>query len=462
MSKKRKSLALPDAQDIITLICFDAEVAPHLLSTISTRHLPNDKLREVFSRAKDHYYQYDDIIGPHLDNVFADELGDTKHRSKARGYQDLIEGLKHHSEDVNRKFVMDRLSDFMREQELHIGFAKMVEQLSDRNVEEVEKVLANLTSTKPDEGMNYIWASDMSRVYDGIFHREEVERMPLMIPELDNHNVNPMKKALTILMAAPKRGKSWFGIHTLKAALRQGHWKTLVITLEMAHTQYGERLVQNIWGRTLHERQTEASTIIEKDEFGMVRDLDTITHYECKSILDTFATSEEASEATEEWLENRGGDKAFNIAQFPTGAFTMRKLKALVEWLDKVEEWHPDMIILDYPGIMKLDINNKRQAMNQLYQDLRGYAVSNNIAMVAFHQTNRGGAEMQTLDHVNDETSAGEDFSVTQHADCIITYNQAPEEKEINVARLYVPLNRHGRDKYQVVISQNYACGSSA
>ncbi|AFV81293.1 DNA primase/helicase [Vibrio phage vB_VpaS_MAR10] len=461
MATNKNMMSIPDAQDIVTLACFSEKAAPQLFASVTLRHLPNDKLREVFSRAKDYFDEYGKPVGSHITNEFADELNDRKQRARANGYRDLIEGLMENAEEVNAEYVLKGLRDFLWVQELRGNIPKLVENLEDNKLKETEAILNKLASTKQEEDFNYIWASDMEQVYQGIFHREVGESLEIGIKELDENNVRPTKKELLVMLAPPKRGKSWFGVQCLRAGVqnRRKKWKTLLITLEMAHVKFGERFVQNLWGRCLGEPQEVSSTVIERDEFGFISNLQNEPRYQCESILDTFADEKHAARATQEWFEKHSTERPFVMAQFPTGAFTMRKLRALVDWLDKVEGWHPDQIILDYPGIMKLDINNKRQAMNQLYQDLRGFAVTNNIAMVAFHQSNRDGAREQGIDDVIDETNAGEDFSVTQHADYLITYNQSPVERELNLARLYVPLNRNGKDKYQIVISQNYATG---
>lgn len=461
MAKNKNMMSIPDAQDIVTLACFDEKCAPQMFASVTLKHLPNDKLREVFSRAKDYFDEYGMPIGSHLTNEFADELNDRKQRARANGYRELLEGLMENYEVVNPQYVLKGLKDFLFVQEMRGNIPKLVEHLEDNKLEEVEKVLTKLASSKQEEDFNYIWASDMEQVYHGIFNREVGESLEIGIKELDENNVRPTKKELLVMLAPPKRGKSWFGVQCLRAGIqnKKKKWKTLLITLEMAHVKFGERFVQNLWGRCLGEPQTVSSTIVHTDEFGHVQNIDNQPRYECKSILDEFADEKHAARETAQWFEKHSTERPFVLAQFPTGSFTMRKLRAFVDWLDKVEGWHPDQIILDYPGIMKLDINNKRQAMNQLYQDLRGFGVSNNIAMVAFHQSNRDGAREQTVDDVIDETNAGEDFSVTQHADYLITYNQSPEERELNLARLFVPLNRNGKDKYQIVISQNYATG---
>ena len=457
MAYKAK-LALPDAQDFVTLACFDPIAAPQIFSKITTKQLPNDKLREVFSRAKDYFDEHGSPISNHLDNEFAEELNDRKQRSRAKGYQELLEGLAINYEGINTKYVLSKMNQFIRFQEIGGSMPKIVEMLTDGNLDEVEKTLAMLGSSKREEDFNYMWAGDMVDVYNDIYSPEAVERIPLGIHELDIHNCVPTKKELYILMAAPKRGKSWFGVKCLRSAIEQKK-KTLLITLEMSHVKFGTRLAQNLWGRTLQDGVKVSSTLIEKDKFHRLVNIQNEPDYEMKSIFDEFNNAEEAAQATKDYLERKGGDRAFNLAQFPTGTFTMRQLWALYDWLDKVEGWVPDQIILDYPGIMKLDPANKRHEMSRLYQELRAFGVSTNTAMVAFHQTNRSGAESQTVYDVNDETTAGEDFSVTQHADYLITFNQSPQERTLGLARLYAALNRNGKDRYEVVISQNYDCG---
>jgi hypothetical protein len=85
-------------------------------------------------------------------------------------------------------------------------------------------------------------------------------------------------------------------------------------------------------------------------------------------------------------------------------------------------------------------------------------SVTRNFAAVTASQINRAGAGLKFAR----ETDIAEDFSKIAVADTVLIMNQLPEEKDQGLARLYVAVSRNERDKFSVLITQNYDIGQFA
>jgi replicative DNA helicase len=133
-------------------------------------------------------------------------------------------------------------------------------------------------------------------------------------------------------------------------------------------------------------------------------------------------------------------------------------LRAYLDALESVHGFIPDMIILDYVGIMKTDEKNPRTSLGRMFEEFRAICVERNAAGVTAHQVSKMGADAQLVK----ATHVAEDWSLIMTADQAITYSQTPEEEKVGLARLFVAKARTEEDKFGVVITQSYKLGQFA
>jgi replicative DNA helicase len=130
-------------------------------------------------------------------------------------------------------------------------------------------------------------------------------------------------------------------------------------------------------------------------------------------------------------------------------------LRAYLDGLERFHKIIPDVIILDYPDLMDIDGNQLRVDTGKIYKDLRGIAVSKNLAMVVASQGNRTSASAKMVT----DSMVAEDYSKIATADNVLTYSQTPQEHKLGLARLFVSNGRNDEDKFVVLISQSYTTG---
>ena len=143
------------------------------------------------------------------------------------------------------------------------------------------------------------------------------------------------------------------------------------------------------------------------------------------------------------------------IKDFPTGQLTIPALESYLDGLELQQGFIPDLIMVDYPLLMKFDHKHQREMLGQIVKELRGIAVQRNLAMVIVGQSSKKGAGATQVD----DTHIAEDWSQIGTADVILTYSQTEQEKQLGLARIYVADAREEEDRFTVLVAQSYATG---
>jgi len=131
-------------------------------------------------------------------------------------------------------------------------------------------------------------------------------------------------------------------------------------------------------------------------------------------------------------------------------------LRAWLDDLERVHQFIPDVLILDYPKLMSFDRRQDlRIGLGLLMEELRGMGVERNFAGFYPIQANREGESAKILS----SGQIGEDYSLVQTTDNMVSYNQTNAEKALGLARLYVVKARNNADGFTVLLSQDYNTG---
>lgn len=243
---------------------------------------------------------------------------------------------------------------------------------------------------------------------------------------------------------------SWALGQLAKAALMH-RLKVLHITLEMSESRAAQRYFQALFAIS-KRKEVISTTRFQKDALGRISGFDEL------KITPKYSLDDPNIRKKLEGLINRASTRLLDnilIKEFPTGQLTVSQLTAYLDNLESTEKFVPDLLIVDYPDLMKLDRDNFRLALDDTFKGLRGLAVSRNIALAAVSQSHRGAAKAKKVDIDN----VAEAYSKIAHSDTVITYTQTPQEQKLGLARLFVAAGRNDQDKMTIVISQAYATG---
>jgi hypothetical protein len=434
-------------ENVLTVLCFNDDYCKIIRAAI-TPHLFESKVyKEIAGYAIDFIDQFGEAIKEHLPDHLEDILQGEDQR-KAKHYKQVLDNLFMSRDSVNSEFVKTELQKFVRVQKFKAGLVRVVEILDGNgSIDEAESIMekamaAQIVSFEPGASL------DNPEDVAGVLDEPEEEGFTLGIEEFDRLGIYPRRKELFGFLAARGRGKSWFATHCAKRALLQ-RWTPVMVTLEMSQKRYSARMLQTFFSISRRDALVHV-TRLNKDGDGKLEGV-LREEVERQTMRDPDIR-ETLKRKAKRAFKNR---KPIRIKAFPSGSLDISGLRAYLEGLRRHEKITPDLLVVDYPRLMKLNPANLRLELGALNVALRGLADEMNMAVVVLAQGNRESesAFLVTGDMVE------EDISLKATVDVLLTYSQTKLEKALGLARLYADKVRNDESGAIVLISQAYAIG---
>lgn len=432
-------------ENVLTLLAFDDEAIPTLIAAVEPELFESAIYRDVADKAIAYYRKYKKAPAEHLPDMLEDKLNSK--RAEAKLYSELLNDLYTYKDNVNRKYVLDTLQDFVRQQSIRRSIIQAADELQSGRLDAAERIITEGVKRRIEifnRGLSIREAIDSDRLYE-----PQLDLIRTGIEPLDREGVCPSPGELYTILAPPNRGKTWALISLGKFAALQRK-NVLHITLEMSEEKIARRYVQAFFGMTRRPQHFDVP-MIRKDSKGRFTGLKFKKERRRPSLIDPKSKTRLRARA------EKFGAKfdRIMVKQFPTNALTTDGLYAFLEQLEMEDNYIPDVLIVDYADLMKIDSANLRVDTGRQYKDLRGIAVDHNLAVCTASQSNRQGedARIVTMKHL------AEDYSKAGISDNIISYNATREEREKGLARLFVAKARDERALGVIVITQAYASG---
>lgn len=407
---------------------------------------------EVAAAALSYRNRFSEPPGDHAPDVF-DEVCE-RHPKKRDLFRKLLDSVEDQRGQLNYGYFLSRAREFVRFQRLKTGMVKALQSLetgADGCVDAAEDALTEaMQVTQPvfDGGLNFFDANKSLRFLD-----EQESAFPTDIPELDKRNLGPARSRLHMLMAASGKGKSWWLVHLAAAAWKR-NLKVLYVSCELSETEVAQRFAMRWFSVTkrkipiTYQRFIETSSPADRGTRRKVHRIDA-------SRLLSFA-DENIEKKLRKKLEQMNHRVPIRIKSFPQGTLTTDQLEAFIGVLQERDSFLPDLVLVDYGDIMKLNRNLARwEALIEVTQELRRIAQKFNIAVATVSQVKHSGAGNKQVD-VEDVSGAWDKIAT---ADVVLTYSQTKEEEQVNMARLFVAKGRTEEDRFKVLISQAYGMG---
>jgi replicative DNA helicase len=435
--------------DVLAVLCH-AKLSAGKIVQVITPDMFSSRANQLIVEAIQKYYkEFQSPPGGHI----YDAMDHTIKRTGETGklivtVLDRIRSLIN-KENFNERFVVKNISEFIRKSQLSQKAEKFAELVERNMLDEAEELLhKRLTKVDVFSVGTYLHEGDKILAF---LDENPDDVFPVGIKELDDAGVTPARGTEYLFMAPPKMGKSWHMVHCGKEAMVRGR-NVLHISLENSESITGRRYVQALYA--LARGDAKGSTFIprlKRDEKGEISRA-------VRSEIVGRVMGDHNRESIRKRLNNLNsrGKGLVLIKRFPSGTLSVDQLDAYIHNLETVEGFFPDEVIVDYPDLMQIkSVENRRGELGRIFVDLRGIAVERDKAFVIATQSNRVSmtAKVITSDH------ASEDISKVATVDTLVTFNQTPYERRVNLARLYVAAARDAEDKFLVGIVQNYTHG---
>lgn len=442
-------------ENIITLLCHDDDYGKIVVNAIDVNLLEGD-YRVVAEKAIDFWKLNSEAPKAHTVDLFGDILGDEGNR-KAATYRRILAQMGELAQVVNAKYVVSQIERFMRMQRYKAAILESAEKLQNNELmalDEIEELWHELLAQREykfEKGMGLI---ELDRImeYMAKHHREFFTG----ISAFDHNSIVPARGEVMLFLAAVGKGKSWWLIHIAKLAALQRK-RVLHISLEMSEELVGLRYIQAMMSIAKRPGELETTRlVVDGDDDNPQQKLVDLKRETIEPDMTLISSADAISTNTEslmKWHPKKFGNVL--IKRFPPRALSVSGLRSYLDTLEASDGFVPDILVLDYIGIMNTDAKNHRISLGRVMEDFRAVCVERNIAGVTAHQVQREGALAKNVR----ATHVAEDWSLIATADIAITYSQTPAEKKLGLARLYVDKARNDKDQFGVLITQQYGVG---
>jgi hypothetical protein len=434
---------------ILAVLAFDAKHGALIATQVAPEHF-SGQYHEIAGPVLEYRKKYGKPPGhAHLEHIFSRSKLDPADRRTAALRRTLV-NLSSQAEALNAEYIVSRVQDFVRSQKLISALLAA----NDRAVQggegmatDVEGILhtaLRYRQTTLDAGtfLNQIEKS-------ALFSPRAEETYALGIPELDRLGIGPAAKRLMLYIAPKNTGKSWACVHVGRQCLLQKA-KVVHISLEMSEREVLGRYYQNFFSiATRSDPYTKAT--LEFDE------LERLTGFKVRRSKPKLDFGDPG---IRKFLRNKVSSwgtrfKRLVIKEYPSGTLTIDALRGYLDYLELVEKFIPNVLIVDYGDLFAIKSTDYRLALGRIFVDLRGLASERNLAVVVPTQSGRSSIGAKRVNSAN----VTEDISKVFTSDLVIAYSQTNAEEKLGLARLSVEHARNAPRGSVILISQSYSTG---
>jgi hypothetical protein len=448
MDPNTERFTLSLQQDLLTLICHSDEHGSTISKIVSPNYFEGD-YRIISEKALSYWQKFGKAPKQHIADLLSDIL-ENKQDRRAATYRHILVQMFEVKDQINPDYVLHHMGQHIRLQRAKAVVLEIAEQLDSKGINSIPEVETLMHGFLREQSFSLdpgIRLSEIDKVLDYLASVQS--EFKTGVKELDVAGIIPMRGKLFMIIAATGMGKTWMLIQLGKMAFLQRK-KICHISLEIEAEEVLQRYYQSLFGASKREdvNRTPSMQFDRKGEFVRVIS---------ESVEAPFTFSSESIREELEARVSHFGTRSENLVvkRFPMRSLSIEQLEAYLEQLESVEKFLPDIVVLDYPGIMKISQKDHRIALGRLVEDLRGLSQRRNFALVGAHQGNRMSA---TADLVR-STHVAEDWSVIASCDFVVTYSKTAAEDKLGLARLFVDKGRSEADKFGVLITQSYKTG---
>jgi len=295
-------------------------------------------------------------------------------------------------------FVKDEILKFCKNQEIKRAIMDSVSLLKMGNYDEIKSKIDGAMKAGADTDIGHEYKKDVISRYNEAA-RHTVTTGWDVIDDLMDGGLAPGE--LGVVMAPAGIGKSWMLINIGANAIRQN--KTVIhYTLELNDNYVGQRYDSVVTGIAAQNLKNYTDDIQEK-------------------------------------LETLSGELI--IKYYPTKSVGVMGIKAHVEKTIMLGN-KPDLIVVDYADLLKVSSKDKHEALEELYEDLRGMAGEYGVPVWTATQANRSALE----DDIIEADKIASSYGKVMVSDFLMSLSRKVEDKLSGTGRGHVIKNRFGPD----------------
>lgn len=313
----------------------------------------------------------------------------------------VVEQLKEvfrYMEADDLSFVKDEILKFCKNQEIKHAIMDSVTLLKNGNFDEIKAKIDSAMKAGADTNIGHAYNTDVDLRYNEAA-RHTITTGWDVVDDLMDGGLAPGE--LGVVMAPAGIGKSWLLINIGANAIKRG--KNVVhFTLELNENYVGQRydsVITGIPAQNLKNHQKEIA-----DKIGSITGNLVIKYY-------------------------------------PTKSVGVMALKAHIEKSAMLGK-SPDLIILDYADLLKVSAKDKHEALEELYEELRGLAGEYKVPVWTATQAGRAALD----DDIIEADKIASSYGKVMVSDFIMSLSRKVQDKLSGTGRVHIVKNRFGPD----------------
>ena len=314
----------------------------------------------------------------------------------------ILEQLKdvfRYMESDDLTFVKDEILNFCKNQEIKRAIMDSVSLLQRGNYDEIKTKIDTAMKAGADTNIGLDYKVNISSRYAEAA-RQTITTGWDVIDDLMDGGLAPGE--LGVVMAPAGIGKSWLLINIGANAVKAGH-TVIHYTLELNENYVGQRYDSVLTGINAQSLKNHQETVEEK-------------------------------------MKTLSGDLI--VKYYPTKSVGVMGIKAHLEKTIMLGK-RPDVVIVDYGDLLKINTKkDKHEALEELYEELRGMAGEYSIPVWTASQAGRSALEEDVIEADKIASSYGK----VMVADFLMSLSRKVEDKMSGTGRGHVIKNRFGPD----------------
>lgn len=313
----------------------------------------------------------------------------------------VVEQLKEvfrYMESDDLSFVKDEILRFCKNQEIKHAIMDSVNLLKNGNYDEIKTKIDSAMKAGADTDIGHEYKSQVALRYNEAA-RHTITTGWDVVDDLMDGGLAPGE--LGVVMAPAGIGKSWLLINIGANAIRNG--KNVVhFTLELNENYVGQRYDSVITGIPAQNLKNHQEDIENK-------------------------------------MSRISGELV--IKYYPTKSVGVMALKAHIEKSSMLNK-APDLVIVDYADLLKVSAKDKHEALEELYEELRGMAGEYGVPVWTATQAGRAALE----DDIIEADKIAASYGKVMVSDFIMSLSRKVQDKLSGTGRVHIVKNRFGPD----------------
>tara|TARA_R110000868_G_scaffold223136_3_gene474987 strand:+ start:3850 stop:5205 length:1356 start_codon:yes stop_codon:yes gene_type:complete len=301
-------------------------------------------------------------------------------------------------ESADLSFVKDEILKFCKNQEIKHAIMDSVNLLENGKYDEIKTKIDSAMKAGADTNIGHEYNTNIDLRYIEAA-RDTITTGWDVIDDVMDGGLGPGE--LGVVMAPAGIGKSWLLINIGANAIRNG--KNVVhFTLELNELYVGQRYDSVITGIPAQNLKNHQEDIHER-------------------------------------LSKIPGELV--IKYYPTKSVGIMALKAHIEKSAMLGK-QPDLVIVDYADLLRVSTKDKHEALEELYEELRGMAGEYKVPVWTATQAGRASLE----DDIIEADKIAASYGKVMVSDFIMSLSRKVQDKLAGTGRVHIVKNRFGPD----------------